>query len=180
MRLLRRRSSTEILKTSAWPQALTVFFIFTVTFTVFPGVISRWEPEERVTWLIATFQLMDVVGRSAPQAVPLRILNGTAVSTMALLRVLFVPAFILVQRWGKDEAWASNPILQYLLVMGFAFTNGYVSTLSMMLGPRQGGLTADEREPAGIIMNFFLVFGIFLGNVVASATQIGVSQIHSC
>lgn len=177
-RLLRRRSSTEILRRSAWPQALTVCFVFVVTFTVFPGVTSRWRPSSRVTWLIATFQLLDVAGRTAPQFPRMRLMNGPLVSLMAALRVLFVPIFMLLERVEAD--WTLNPALQYLLMVGFAFSNGYVSTLSMMLGPGQSGLFPDEQEPAGIMMSFFLVFGIFLGSLLALPTQIGISTTHSC
>ena len=33
-----------------------------------------------------------------------------------------------------------------------AFSNGYVSTLSMMLGPEQTGVSSNEKEPVGTIM----------------------------
>ena len=33
-----------------------------------------------------------------------------------------------------------------------AFSNGYVSTLSMMLGPEQTGVSSHEKEPVGTIM----------------------------
>lgn len=176
---IHRRSSGQILRHAAWPQALTVSFVFIVTFTVFPGVISRWVPGNRVPMLIAVFQLLDVVGRTAPQVEILRIQEGWIVTVLSLLRAAFVPAFILVQR-ASSQAWAQEEWLQVVLMALFAFSNGYVSTLSMMLGPSQRGVAKDEQEAAGVMMSLSLVFGILLGSFVALPTQIGTSQVASC
>mmetsp|Transcript_132446 Transcript_132446/g.342646 ORF Transcript_132446/g.342646 Transcript_132446/m.342646 type:complete len:335 (+) Transcript_132446:2-1006(+) len=181
--LLRRRSSVTILRQNAWPQALTVCLVFAVTFTVFPGVVSRWKPsitgEDRVTLLIATFQLLDVLGRAAPEVSMLKIRRGSVVSLLAVLRLLFVPAFILLERESGD-AWTRGAQLQYALMVVFAFSNGYVSTLSMMLGPGQRGLDQDEQEPVGTMMSFFLCFGIFLGSLLALPTQAGLTAVSMC
>eukprot|EP00928_Gymnodinium_smaydae_P044915 TRINITY_DN29983_c0_g1_i1.p1 TRINITY_DN29983_c0_g1~~TRINITY_DN29983_c0_g1_i1.p1 ORF type:complete len:483 (+),score=85.30 TRINITY_DN29983_c0_g1_i1:133-1449(+) len=176
--IMRRRSSTVILKESTWPQALTVGLVFLVTFVVFPGVTTKWRPDSRVSSVISTFQLFDVAGRSAPMISAFQVKNGRLVSLMAVLRILFVPAFMLVERGEGD--WATSAFLQYALMMSFAFSNGYVSTLSMMLGPAQSGIRIDEKEPAGALMSFFLVLGIFLGSLLALPTQIGIEQVPNC
>ena len=177
--LTRGRSSREILVQNAWPQAVTVAAVFTVTFTVFPGVTSRLSPGSRVPMLISLFQLMDVVGRFAPQWSVLRIREGSLVSFMAALRLFFIPMFMAVQR-ESTQTWARNAILQFTVMMVFAFSNGYVSTLSMMLGPEQRGVSADEREPVGTMMSLSLVFGIWLGSVLALPTQVGLPDINTC
>ena len=72
---------------------------------------------------------------------------------MAALRVLFVPLFMAIQRLSSaKEVWAQNIVLQVLAMALMAFSNGYVSTLSMMLGPEQSGVTRHEKEPVGTIM----------------------------
>ena len=143
--LTRGRSSREILTQNAWPQAVTVAAVFTFTFTVFPGVTSRLLPGNRVPLLISLFQIFDVVGRFAPQWSAVRISEGRVVSTLAAMRVLFVPLFIAMQRQSMDS-WAQNAFVQIAVMVFFAFSNGYVSTLSMMLGPEQRGVSADERH----------------------------------
>lgn len=69
-----------------------------------------------------------------------------------------------------------------------------VSTLSMMLGPEQSGVTRHEKEPVGTIMllgpmfsasfgqlrSLALVFGIFLGSSLAFLTQIGMANADTC
>ncbi|CAK9008149.1 unnamed protein product [Durusdinium trenchii] len=169
--LSRARSSREILVQNAWPQALTVAAVFTITFTIFPGVTSRFAPGSRVSLLIAVFQLMDVVGRFAPQWSALRIDNGWVVSLLAFARLLFVPLFIAMQRLSQ-ESWAQNAFIQLAAMALMAFSNGYVSTLSMMLGPEQEGVSHQEKEPVGTMMSLALVFGIFLGSTCAFFTQL--------
>lgn len=176
---IRSRSAAQILRQAAWPQALTVSFVFIVTFTVFPGVISRWVPGNRVPALIAVFQVLDVIGRTAPQFEGLQITEGWIVTVLSLLRAAFVPAFILVQR-GSSQHWAQEAWIQILLMALFAFSNGYVSTLSMMLGPSQKGVAKEEQETVGVMMSLSLVFGILLGSFVALPTQIGTNQVASC
>ncbi|CAL1162646.1 unnamed protein product [Cladocopium goreaui] len=171
--LNRARSSGQILVRNAWPQALTVCAVFTITFTIFPGVASGFAPGSRVPLLIAMFQMIDVVGRFAPQCSVLRIEKGWIVSGMAFARILFVPMFIAMQRMSS-EAWAQNGFLQIGAMVLMAFSNGYVSTLSMMLGPEQTGVSSHEKEPVGTIMSLALVFGIFLGSTLAFFTQIGM------
>ena len=73
-----------------------------------------------------------------------------------------------------------NAILQFAVMVVFAFSNGYVSTLSMMLGPEQRGVSADEREPVGTMMSLSLVFGIWLGSVLALPTQMGLPDSNAC
>mmetsp|Transcript_54412 Transcript_54412/g.102043 ORF Transcript_54412/g.102043 Transcript_54412/m.102043 type:complete len:347 (+) Transcript_54412:153-1193(+) len=177
--LTRGRSSREILVQNAWPQALTVCAVFTFSFTIFPGVTSRFSPGGRVPLLISLFQLMDVVGRFAPQLAFFQISQGWVVSLLAALRVFFIPLFIALQRESL-EPWAQNAYLQILVMAIFAFSNGWVSTLSMMLGPEQRGVSADEREPVGTMMSLSLVSGIWLGSVLALFTQIGMKDISTC
>lgn len=169
---LRRRSSVHILVQSAWPQAITVCSVLGVTFVVFPGVVAAWQPSSRVTYVIATFQLLDVIGRSAPEIEFLKIRHGPTVSALAALRVLFIPLFMFIQRENSDLT--KNMFVQFGAMILFAFTNGYVSTLSMTLGPSQRGLAQDERQPVGTMMSFFLCFGIFAGSLLALPTQIGL------
>lgn len=176
--LIRRDSSLRILQRAAWPQCVTVCFVFIVTFVVFPGVTSRWRGNH-VSMLIATFQLFDVVGRFAPHLEFFHVRNGPLVSFFSFLRALFVPAFIIVER--SSAPFATSIAVQFSIMVSFAFTNGYVSTLSMMLGPGQPGIDVDEAAPVGSMMSFFLVLGIFIGSVLALLNSIGMSTaVSSC
>lgn len=162
-----RRIAADVAK-----QAVPVFFVFFVTFCVFPGVVTRWSsgssyPDSAfVTLMIGEFQLLDVAGRTA--AGWFSAVNGTVVGLLSLARVVFVPLFIGAERWqgALFTSCASKAVLMAL----FAFSNGLVSTLGMMLGP-QGVAVKEEKEIAGHIMSFSLAFGILVGSLVALATQ---------
>jgi equilibrative nucleoside transporter 1/2/3 len=166
--VVRRSSSSQLLRQGAWPQCFTVCFVFVVTFIVFPGVTSRWRGGH-VAADIAVFQLFDVVGRFAPHLEFFHVRRGGLVTSFSLLRGLFLPAFFFVER--SQAAFSTNFLVQFSLMVAFAFTNGWVSTLSMMLGPGQRGLDIDDAAPVGSLMAFFLVLGIFLGSLLALAAE---------
>jgi hypothetical protein len=174
--IVRRSSSLQILKRAAWPQCVTVAFVYVVSFAVFPGVVSRWQGAD-VVKLIATFQLFDVVGRFAPRIPFFYVHKGWVVSLFSLTRAVFVPVFIGMERSDSDVA--ANIALQFILIVVFGFTNGYVSTLSMMLGPGQSGLDIDEAAPAGTLMSFFVTLGILIGSLLGLTTSVGMSDAPS-
>lgn len=163
-----RTSSTELLRKGAYPQCFTVCLVFVVTFVVFPGVASKWRGGHVATQ-IAAFQLMDVVGRFAPHVELFHLREGVLVTRLALLRGLFVPAFFAVER--SRGAFATDFFVQLSLMAAFAFTNGWVSTLSMMLGPGQRGLDVDDAASVGSLMAFFLVLGMLLGSLLGLAAE---------
>lgn len=173
-----KRSSSAILRENAWPQALTICLVFTVTFCLFPGVTARWLPAENVALLIATFQLFDTLGRACLRVHALRLQDGNMVSVLTVGRCLFVPVFMLVQR--SNIAWTRSPLVQFPLMMTFALSNGYLSTASMMLGPDQRGLLPGEQQPVGTLMSFFMCLGILLGSLLALTTQYGLSRVATC
>ena len=47
----------------------------------------------------------------------------------------------------------------------FAFTNGYCGTIAMMSAPTK--VKPLERETTGILMTFFLIFGLATGSMIA-------------
>jgi len=118
-----------------------------------------------------------VVGRFAPRIPFFHVRKGWVVSLASLTRGLFVPVFIAMEH--SDHGLAANVAFQFILIVVFAFTNGYVSTLSMMLGPGQRGLDIDEAAPAGTLMSFFITFGILIGSLLALTTSLGMSDAPS-
>jgi len=137
-------------------------------------VTSRWRGGH-VAADIAIFQLFDVVGRFAPHLEFFHVRKGGLVSVFALMRGLFVPAFFVVER--SQRAFSTSFLVQFFLMVTFAFTNGWVSTLSMMLGPGQRGLDIDDAAPVGSLMAFFLVLGILLGSLLALASEALLTSI---
>jgi len=165
-----------------WLQALTVWLVFFVTLSLFPGVItliqahphrgggaagsSSSHSEAEKTWLdewfqiinITVFMIGDFLGRLAPSLY-------TAFSPRTLWiptasRLLFFPLLALLAAgvWTGGAA-----ICTPLLVAVFALSNGYFSTLAMMYGSKEG----QGSEVASTIMSFALNFGIFCASIFA-------------
>lgn len=171
-----------------WLQALTVWSVFFVTLSLFPGVTTMIKPQlpaapatsdsdsdgasssgsQPQSWLaewfslilITLFMVFDFVGRYLPSFVTVCTPRTLWIPVVA--RVVFFPLFSLMAKgvWTAGvNVWA--PIIMIV----FAFTNGYFSTIAMIFGPAP--TAPDERETASTIMSFGLNFGIFCASFFA-------------
>lgn len=96
-----------------------------------------------------------------PQIIPQRLLPQAAVA-----RVIFFPLFAMCDVTDNKLPVLFRGIISPTLIMALmAVTNGYVSTLSMMYGPKRVG--EDDAEAAGSIMVFALTLGLFTGSLVS-------------
>jgi len=150
--------SYVVLLRKLWIEYTQVFAVFFVTLALFPGVtLLIPAPTAIENWfgiiLIAEFQLFDWIGRTAPRFIIL--FKRDTLWLLVYGRIVFFVLFILCikPRLLTDQTWA------YGFMFFFAITNGYAGTLAMMYGPTR--VEEHERERAGIIMAFFLNFGIF-------------------
>jgi len=172
------RKTFDVLKEIA-PQATNVWLVFAVTMSIFPGIVTLWQPQANSilrkelfgTLLIGCFQIFDVVGRSMASYTT-KCLPPGRLWIFVLCRLLFIPAFILGQRrpewfflWGSDVG-------RLLLVAALATTNGLLASCAMMFGPQR--CNDENREVAGMGMSCTMVCGIFAGSLLALLTQIGV------
>jgi len=139
------------------PQAAGVLFVFTVTFSVFPGAVNRWSgafglsSTHFVTLMVGEFQLLDVLGRTVGGFVSIP--NGKVTLAASFSRIVFLPLFIGAQR--MEGSFLSSGAWKVFIMAIFAFSNGFVSTLGMMLGPQHVAVK-EEKETAGHIMSFSL------------------------
>jgi len=151
-----------------WPDALSVFLVFVVTLMIFPGFtvsIPNYDPKlgpkelgpnsTLPTVNIAIFQLLDFVGRTLPRwfvIIPKRFLL-----VPTLFRFAFIPLWMMM---NYMSIFQSN-IYTYIFNILMSLSNGYLSTLGMMFGPKR--VTPAEAGVAGMVMVACLQFGIFLG-----------------
>ena len=151
------------------PLALTVWFLLFVTFLVFPGVVLSWEPtlgfflNHRNTYseiLIYTFQVFDAVGKLLA-LVGLR-LSSFQVRMVTPWRLAWAVLFFAA---GAGVAVLRCDVVRIGLIAVLAITNGLLITWCMIWGP--GQVRRSEREVAGYVMSFFLVFGITCGTLAA-------------
>lgn len=159
-----------------WLQALTIFMVFFVTLSLFPGVVTIIKPDtgsknngddedsdsEKYNWLedwfsvilICIFDVGDLIGRYAPDwfiiGSPKNLWIG------AVLRAVFYPILCVM---AKGLMPAGINYTASIAVFIFAITNGYVGTLGMMFGPANA--EPNERDIASSILSFGLNFASF-------------------
>lgn len=150
-------------------QAFNVSLVFLVTLCIFPSCVVAWNPA-RAALQVGLFQAFDVIGRYS--AGPLvKYMKPSLVLPLALVRVVFVPLFMLGQRDRDGFFLWSTTAGQAIMMVLFAFTNGGVGTFAMIFGPES--VPPAARATAGKAMSSALVMGIFAGTLLALALQIG-------
>eukprot|EP01063_Lacrimia_lanifica_P004089 TRINITY_DN12285_c0_g1_i1.p1 TRINITY_DN12285_c0_g1~~TRINITY_DN12285_c0_g1_i1.p1 ORF type:complete len:709 (+),score=144.56 TRINITY_DN12285_c0_g1_i1:142-2268(+) len=145
--------------------AFTVWFCFTLSLSLFPGVVARIPSTLSdgwfTVWLIFLFNLFDSIGRIAPRFYSL---PPQGVFVLGFARVVFAPFLILCAIDDNPKELAAA-----LLVSGMALTNGYVGALSVMYAPQRDVLTRGDKQLAGTIMSFCLLLGLTCGSFLGLA-----------
>eukprot|EP00903_Cladosiphon_okamuranus_P010937 g10329.t1 len=155
--------------------AFAVFMVFTVTLSVFPGATSRIVSSRKcqpgrsrffaedvfVMFSFVSFNWFDFCGRLAAgfkRALPYAWLPPASLS-----RFGFIPLLLACRSENsRFPSWLSADVFPLVLMPLFAFTNGYVGTLSMMAGSQKGAW-------AGTAMVLFLNGGLLAGSLLSFA-----------
>lgn len=146
-----------------WP-ALGILMIYVVTLSIFPGFIAEnLESELLQDWypvlLITVYNVADFMGKSLTAIyVPRSIKKATLAS---ISRLLFYPLFTAClhgPRWLKVEI----PVVFLTFMLGL--TNGYLTSVLMILGPKT--VSESEAELSAIVLVVFLGIGLVSGSVL--------------
>eukprot|EP01132_Coremiostelium_polycephalum_P004757 gene4757-5936_t len=154
--------SLKALLKKVWREALVVFTVFFTTLSLFPGITGSianmgggglsndWFP----IVFVLTFMIGDLIGRTAPKWFILFTPSNLWIPTFA--RLAFYPLFALCIKplVFRSDAW------YFIFMFLFSLSNGYCGTLAMMFGPTKA--EEHEKETVGIVMSFFLNFGIWV------------------
>ena len=150
--------------------AFAVFFVFTVTLSVFPGATSEIESSRRcqsgrsrffagdvfTLFSFVSFNAFDLLGRLAAGAAV--VLPTAWLPAASLSRIVFIPLMLSCRsQHARFRYWLSADAFPLSIMPAFAFTNGYVSSLSMMAGSQSGAW-------AGTAMVLFLSTGLLAGS----------------
>eukprot|EP01095_Lingulamoeba_sp_RSL-Kostka_P000736 TRINITY_DN1101_c1_g1_i1.p1 TRINITY_DN1101_c1_g1~~TRINITY_DN1101_c1_g1_i1.p1 ORF type:complete len:464 (+),score=136.19 TRINITY_DN1101_c1_g1_i1:106-1497(+) len=157
-----------------WKDSFVVAFIFFNTLSLFPGLIFLIQPTMITEngWfpviMIFLFQLFDFIGRTLPRWVTM---PHQYIWMFALSRAIFFVLFIMC----IYASWFDNDILSFILMAIFAFSNGFLSTCTMVFGPAK--LRDDEKEAAGIILSFSIQTGVLAGSFFGIVLEIILNLI---
>ncbi|CAM9546220.1 unnamed protein product [Discosporangium mesarthrocarpum] len=158
------------------PFAGSVFFVFTVTLSIFPGLTSRIGSSRQcdpgrprffaedlfVMFSFLSFNLFDFGGRILA-GLPGQPLPSGSLPLAAAARIVFVPLALLCRVEGSRLPHALGADLFPLVLMPLlALSNGYVSSLSMMTGPRV--VPIRVQGAAGTAMVLAMTLGLLCGS----------------
>jgi equilibrative nucleoside transporter 1/2/3 len=155
------RTTLEIVKV-IWPQWCAVFLDYAITLSMYPGFltdvkevpeIGDWTPVI-VTTLHCVF---DWLGRHLPTRY-----RWFSKKTWMLIgtRVFFYPIFVLSIRGIVD---LGDPMWTFVWLIPFAFTHGYVGTVSMAHGSNPDGMEDQIKESAALLMSLAVGLGTLAG-----------------
>lgn len=150
-------------------EAFAVFVVFTVTLSVFPGATSQivssrecqpgrsrfFASDIFVLFSFVSFSTFDFLGRIAAG---LKIaLPNAWLPTASLCRVFIVPLLLMCRMdHSRFRNLLTADAFPLIIMPVFAFTNGYVGSLSMMAG-------SQKSAWAGTAMVLFLTLGLVAG-----------------
>lgn len=165
--------------------ALSVTATFTITIGLFPSLTVFMESTQKcksnnrfandlfVPLMFLLFNLFDLIGRLTAGAFK-PLFSANKLWIPAMLRLIFFPLFLLCKIADSQLPTVfNNDFCPLFFMILFAFSNGYVASLCMMLGP---SLTESKSAAlAGTIMVFSLTFGLLCGACTSFITVI-ISQ----
>uniref|UniRef100_A0A8P4GKI1 Equilibrative nucleoside transporter 2 n=1 Tax=Dicentrarchus labrax TaxID=13489 RepID=A0A8P4GKI1_DICLA len=153
-----------------WKMALSVTCVFAVTLSVFPVITVRvqtvyknpaWEKVFTCVCCFIVFNVMDLLGRSAPSVVQWPSKDSVLFPGAVLCRVAFIPLLMMCNIHNSNLNVFSHDCIFVIIMALFSFSNGYLASLCMAYAPQF--VRSKDCETAGSLMTFFLVLGLALG-----------------
>nr|GEU98711.1 equilibrative nucleotide transporter 8-like [Tanacetum cinerariifolium] len=153
----------DVARMIRWP-ALGIFIIYTVTLSIFPGFLAENIKSELLKdWypimLIATYNMADFAGKSFTAIYVLESITKATWGCMG--RLLLYPLFTACLH---GPVWLKNEVFVVFLTVILGFTNGYLTSVIMMLAPKS--VPPSEAEMAAVVMALFLGLGLVSGSVL--------------
>ncbi|GET87310.1 nucleoside transporter 1, putative [Leishmania tarentolae] len=147
-------------------------FNFLVTLFLFPGIAVGMFPESKwfSTVAVFIFNVFDVLGRFSPSLKfmwPRSYKQRWILVAASFARTIFVPLLLLHSyHYIPGEAYG------YVMEIIFGFSNGYVGSMALVLGPQSKGIDNDgKRFVAGTLMGISILVGAAIGTALSIMTQ---------
>jgi equilibrative nucleoside transporter 1/2/3 len=168
------------------PAAMGAYLSFFVTLSLFPSITVLIESEKHcnsdatrfnndlwIPFYFVMFNLTDLIGRLVAPMFPAGV-TASNVWKFAAMRVVFIPLFLLCNVSGTQlPVLFQADAFPVLFMVLFGFSNGYLCTLSMMLGPSL--VPPKDAGLAGTLMIFSLTIGLMSG-AMASFLMVLISS----
>ncbi|GAA5895049.1 hypothetical protein JCM6882_008272 [Rhodosporidiobolus microsporus] len=173
---------------------VAMFFVFGVTLAVFPSITSTvqsiktgqpdarllQQPELFIPLGFAVFAGGDWLGRVLPQWEKLAFTNYKALLGGSLARLVFIPLFLICNQTagGEGAPIIRSDLLFFAIMLLFALSNGYISTLIMLASVVEPSLEEDEIDLAATCLAFYLTLGLAAGSFLSFAVRASVCKCN--
>ncbi|KAI5082626.1 hypothetical protein GOP47_0002369 [Adiantum capillus-veneris] len=146
--------------------ALALAFIYVVTISIYPGHItedlhSSYFGDWYAVILTLAYNLFDFIGKFLPGSSKFMIQSKSFAIGGSLARALFYLLFYLCLH-GPSFFQSDSVVIISTCLLGF--TNGYLTTVLMIIGPKS--VPIEEAEVTGILMVMFLILGLASGSIL--------------
>ena len=170
----------RVLKVIQYP-AFSIFFCFTVSLGLYPGLTSLIVSEGSnkqyfAPTMFLLFNVGDFSGRLS--CARLDVHNGGLqlrrdVALGTLFRLVFFPAFMLCNVSGSVlPVVFTHDFWPYLFMLLFSYSAGVLATMSMMIAPTL--VLPEDKKVVGALMTFLLSTGLLAGSCV-SFLSVGIA-----
>ena len=159
------------------PLCLSAYCVSSITFFTFSLCVSVKSTSNNRKWAEVYFQPVityllfnvgDIFGRQMAGWI-VRPLRGPLLNILVLLRILFIPLFLLCNTDSEViPNYFTHDAVYITLVLLFSISNGYTSAMCHMLAPKI--VAAEDAEKARMIMASTHGLGILIGCVFTFIT----------
>lgn len=154
-----------------------VFYVYFISIILFPAISSSIESVNKNSASLWTtkyftpltsfllYNFADWCGRQITVWIQVPGPQSKLLPAMVLLRTFLVPVFMLCNyqpRMHIPMVVFAQDVYPVVFTVFLGFSNGYLSTLCMMYGPKV--TPKDLSEAAGVLMVMFLQLGLAIGS----------------
>lgn len=135
-----------------------------MTLSIFPGFIAEnLESKILKDWypilLITVYNVADLVGKSLTAVYLMKSIKKATIGCFA--RLIFYPIFAACLH---GPTWLKTETLIVILTFALGITNGYLTSVMMILVPKS--VAVSDSELSAIVMILFLGMGLVCGSVL--------------
>ncbi|KAI3838387.1 hypothetical protein MKW92_026879 [Papaver armeniacum] len=139
--------------------AATIFLIFVLTFSIFPGFLTEYTKKHSLgSWhslvIIAMFNVWNLIGRYIPLIDSLKLKSRRWLLVASLARFLLIPCFYFTAKYG-DEGW------MIMLTSLLGLSQGYLPVCVLTEAPKN--YKGPEKNALGNLLVLFLGGGVLAG-----------------
>ncbi|XP_072484378.1 equilibrative nucleoside transporter 3 isoform X4 [Notamacropus eugenii] len=158
-----------------------VIYVFFISIIIFPALSSNIESVNKSSgspWTnkffvpltsFLLYNVADLCGRQIPAWIQVPGPKSKLLPALVVLRTIFIPLFIFCNyqpRHHLDKVFFNSDIYPSIFISLLGFSNGYLSTLALMYGPRI--MPKELAEATGVLMSFYLCLGLALGSACSA------------